>query len=37
MTENKKPLIILTTYYIDRSNGCGKNKRLNWTGKIAWL
>ena len=32
MIENKK-----TTYYIDRSNGCGKNKRLNWTGKIAWL
>ena len=32
MIENKK-----TTYYIDRSNGSGKNKRLNWTGKIAWL
>ena len=32
MTENKKPLIILTG-----PTGCGKNKRFNWTGKIAWL
>lgn len=32
MTENKKPLIILTG-----PTAVGKTKRINWTGKIAWL